>query len=87
MKEDQEIKSLEAGMERLRQIAERLEEKDLPIEEAVALFEEGMKLVQKCSCLLNEAEERVRILMKEETSGKILEKELGQKESTLDSYP
>ncbi len=87
MKEDQEIKSLEAGMERLKQIAERLEQKDLPIEEAVGLFEEGMKLVQKCSRLLDEAEERVRVLMKDETSGKILEKELDQGESTLESYP
>ena len=58
-------KKFEEAMERLGQIAESLERGDLSLEESLKIFEEGMKLVNFCSKKLEEAEQKVTILIKE----------------------
>jgi exodeoxyribonuclease VII small subunit len=40
----------------------RLEEGDVPLEESIALYEEGMKLGAKCKKMLDDAEQRVKRL-------------------------
>ncbi len=48
---------------RLQQIAGELERADLPLEQAIQLFEEGMKLSEQCRRQLDEAEGKIEILV------------------------
>ncbi len=43
----------------------RLENGDLPLEESLKLFEEGIKLSRFCNQKLNEAQKKVKVLLKE----------------------
>jgi exodeoxyribonuclease VII small subunit len=64
------VESFEKNLERLDAIVQQLEAADLPLEKALHLYEEGMKLSQVCQKQLEEAEGRVEILMKK-AGGKI----------------
>ena len=54
----------EESMLRLEQIVQKLERGDVPLEDAMKLFEEGTKLVKSCDGLLNKAEKKVVQLTK-----------------------
>jgi exodeoxyribonuclease VII small subunit len=54
----------------LESVVERLEQGDLPLEESVRLFEEGMKLSESCKKDLDSAEGRIQVLM-EQGGGKM----------------
>ncbi|MEW6669670.1 MAG: exodeoxyribonuclease VII small subunit [Thermodesulfobacteriota bacterium] len=58
-------KKFEKAMERLEGIVESLEKGDLPLEDSLKIFEEGMELVNFCSRKLEEAEQKVTLLIKE----------------------
>jgi exodeoxyribonuclease VII small subunit len=58
----------EQRLERLEKLAERLREGSIPLEEAVALFEEGMKLSTSLEKDLSRLERRVEILTQEPAS-------------------
>jgi len=62
--------SFEKNLERLDAIVQQLEDADLPLEKAIQLYEEGMKLSEVCQKQLDEAQGRVEILMKK-AGGKI----------------
>ena len=68
----EEIK-FEDALTRLEEIVEKLEEGDLPLEESLSAFEEGIKLSRVCAKLLNEAERKVEILTKGEDGQLITE--------------
>jgi exodeoxyribonuclease VII small subunit len=74
-------KKFEEAMERLENIVESLEKGDLSLEESLKIFEEGMKLVSFCSRKLDEAEQKVTMLIKDQ-SGKYSRQpfEAGEKE-------
>ena len=57
--------SFEETMIKLEEIAAELEKGDLNLEESVSKFEEGMKLSKECSNLLEDAEKRITILIKD----------------------
>lgn len=57
-------KSFEEAMLRLEEIVVRLERGDAPLEESMALFEEGTKLAALCSKQLASAEQKVWKLSK-----------------------
>lgn len=48
---------------RLQQIAGELERTDLPLEQAIQLFEEGMRLSDQCRRQLDEAEGKIEVLI------------------------
>jgi exodeoxyribonuclease VII small subunit len=56
---DAESSSFENSFNRLAEMAEQLEAGGLTLAEATARFEEGMKLVQHCNELLNNAELKI----------------------------
>jgi exodeoxyribonuclease VII small subunit len=58
-------KRFEDAMERLEKIVQSLEGGELPLEEALKVFEEGMKLARFCSHKLEEAEKKVSLLIQE----------------------
>ena len=54
----------EECLERLEKIVQELEKGDVPLEQSLTLFEEGMKLSNSCRKELEEAEGKVEILLK-----------------------
>ena len=54
--------TFEAGLQELESIVKEMETGELPLERAIALFEQGMKLSEACRKQLEEAETRVEIL-------------------------
>lgn len=57
--------NFEKAIEQLEEIAKELEKGDLDLETSVSKFEEGMKLSKECNELLENAEKRITILLKE----------------------
>lgn len=51
-------------LQRLEKIVEQLEKGEVPLEQAVQLFEEGMKLSMDCRQELEAAESKVEVLIK-----------------------
>ncbi len=60
-----EKKDFESAMKRLEEIVQILENGNLPLEESIKIFEEGMELIKFCTAKLEEAERKVTILLKE----------------------
>jgi exodeoxyribonuclease VII small subunit len=63
----------EESLTRLESIVEKMESGDLKLEESIKLFEEGIRLTKACHQRLEEAEKRVKQLLKdgpEEASGR-----------------
>ena len=55
----------EEALNKLEKIVSRLEKGDIPLEESLKLFEEGIRLSRFCNQRLDEAEKRVEILVKD----------------------
>jgi len=60
----------EAALGRLEEIVKKLEDGEMPLEESLKLFEEGVKLSRLCDQKLQAAERRIEILMKDQ-EGKV----------------
>ncbi|WP_285906591.1 exodeoxyribonuclease VII small subunit [Pseudodesulfovibrio pelocollis] len=54
--------SFEERLERLKDVVDRLERGDLPLEQGVALYKEGLALAQACGKQLEAARQEVRIV-------------------------
>ena len=54
--------NFEASMKRLDEISASLEKENVSLEDALALYEEGVKLVRKCNEQLENAERKVKAL-------------------------
>ncbi|MHC9509691.1 exodeoxyribonuclease VII small subunit [Kangiella sp. M94] len=55
--------NFESQLQELETIVEQLEGGELPLDEALKVFEKGVKLSRQCQQLLSEAEQKVTILM------------------------
>jgi exodeoxyribonuclease VII small subunit len=58
------LPKFEESLQRLEKIVAELEKGDVPLDHALALFDEGMKLSGSCRKELEEAEGKVEILLK-----------------------
>lgn len=56
-------KNFEQSMKELEQIAEKLSDGDISLDESIRLFEDGMKLSKSCQKILENAEKKVNILI------------------------
>ena len=56
----------EDAISRIEEIIKKLETGEIPLEESLKLFEEGMNLINFCQKKLNEVEQKVEILVKNE---------------------
>ena len=54
----------EDAMKRLEEIVKLLEQGDAPLDASMALFEEGTKLARKCTAALDQAEQKLKLLVK-----------------------
>ena len=57
-------KTFEQSLNQLEKIVQELESGDLPLEKAIKKFEEGIQLSKFCSRKLDETEERINLLMR-----------------------
>lgn len=55
----------EECLQKLEQIVDQLEKGEVPLEQAIALFEEGVKLSNDCRSELDAAEGKVELLLKQ----------------------
>jgi exodeoxyribonuclease VII small subunit len=62
-----ETPSAEALLERLDEVVAELESGDLPLEEALARFEEGVKLVREGEKKLASVEQRIEMLLADDS--------------------
>ena len=58
----------EDALKKLEDIVKKMEAGDLPLDEALKSFEEGIKLIRSCQDKLNEAQRRVEMLLGKEDS-------------------
>ena len=54
--------NFDLSLKQLEKIVAKMEEDDLPLEESIKLFEEGMKLSKTCQAALKEAEGKIKKL-------------------------
>jgi exodeoxyribonuclease VII small subunit len=57
--------NFEEQLKALESVVERLEQGDIPLEESVKLFEQGLKLSNACKKELEAAEGKIEILVKQ----------------------
>ena len=60
-------KSFEEKIAELEEIVNRLESGEAPLDEAVSLFEKGVKLSAECHQTLEKAEQKVKVLTETQT--------------------
>ena len=57
--------TFEQALAQLEQIVQRLEKGELPLEESLKLYEEGVRLSRLCHGKLEEAEGKIELLLKD----------------------
>ncbi|MBX7153283.1 exodeoxyribonuclease VII small subunit [bacterium] len=67
--------TFETSLKKLESIVEALESGDVALDETLLKFEEGMKLVEYCHTKLNEAEKKLKILIKDKNGNLSVEEE------------
>ncbi|HET9178388.1 MAG TPA: exodeoxyribonuclease VII small subunit [Terriglobia bacterium] len=76
--------SFEKNIERLEAIVRQLDDANLPLEQALQIYEEGMKLSEVCQKQLQEAECRIQVLMKK-ADGKVVAEPFEREENETES--
>jgi exodeoxyribonuclease VII small subunit len=76
-----EAPRFEAALKQLEEIVQRLEKGELPLEESLKLYEDGIRLSRLCHQKLEEAEGRIEMLMKDARGELVLDKD-GKPKST-----
>ena len=57
--------TFEQALSELEQIVQKLEKGELPLEDSLRLYEEGIRLSRLCHAKLEEAEGRIEVLLKD----------------------
>ena len=58
-------KTFEVQLAALEKVVRELERGDLPLEESLKLFEDGVRLSRECQERLNQAERRIEVLLRD----------------------
>jgi exodeoxyribonuclease VII small subunit len=57
--------TFEAALQKLDEIVQKLEKGELPLEQSLVLYEEGVRLSRLCHAKLEEAEGKIELLLKD----------------------
>ena len=71
----------EKKLTRLDEIVQKMEKGDLPLEQSLKLFEEGIGLTRDCQTQLTEAENKIRILVDVDTNKQAITKPFNAEEA------
>ena len=63
--------SFEDALKRIEEILKQLENKELDLEEAINLYEEGLKLIHFCEEKLKNARTRIEVILKDKEGFKL----------------
>jgi exodeoxyribonuclease VII small subunit len=58
--------TFEEAMERLEEIVEKLEQGDVPLEESIELYQQGMRYSKLCHTKLQNVEKKMDLIMNED---------------------
>jgi len=74
---DKELKdySYEEAMEKLEDILSKMDRGEVPLDESMKNFEEGMKLIKHCEDIINSYERRITKIVGEK-NGEIIEEDI-----------
>ncbi len=61
----QQEPSFEQALSELEQVVQKLERGELPLEDSLRLYEDGIRLSRLCHTKLEEAEGRIEVLLKD----------------------
>lgn len=75
----------EQAMARLEVIVGELEKGDLPLDESLKIFEEGIRLSKNCLKVLEEAERKVEVLVQDKNGKKQLRAFMSDDSDVLES--
>lgn len=87
MTEEAKGPTFEAALVKLEQIVQRLEKGELPLEESLVLYEEGVKLSRLCHAKLEEAEGKIELLLKDSRGDLVLDKDGRPRTRPFDKAP
>ena len=73
--------NFDTALKELEEIVSKLEQGDVPLEEALDQFQEGIKLSRLCKKTLQEAEETMTKIVDENGKESTLENDLNQQEN------
>lgn len=62
--------NFEVKIKKLEEIVKKMENGDITLDESLKMFEEGVGLTRECQKELNEAEQKVQLLMGVDSNGK-----------------
>ena len=79
--------NFETAMDRLEKIVEQMESGQLPLEDLIVRYEEGMNLVKVCQERLASAEQKIEIIARNNGKTVVKEFEPGAAESRAESKP
>ena len=65
--------TFEAALQKLDEIVQKLEKGELPLEESLLLYEEGVRLSRLCHAKLEEAEGKIELLLKDARGDLVLD--------------
>lgn len=65
--------NFEANLKELESVVKALEGGEVSLDEMLALFEKGIGLTKKCTAALDEAEQKITVLMKNRDTGELEE--------------
>lgn len=65
MAEKMENKTFEEALARLEEVVDKLENGEVPLEQAIDLFQEGIQLSKRLNEQLDAVEKRIEVLMEE----------------------
>jgi exodeoxyribonuclease VII small subunit len=83
-KTETQRKNFETSLASLEQIVRELERGDLPLEDSLKLFENGVRLARECQDRLNQAERRIEVLMRD-SDGRPVVSEFEKEEAATDT--
>ncbi len=64
----------EKNLKELEQVVRELESGDASLDEMLSLFEKGIKLTKECTTALDNAEQKINILMRNRDTGELEER-------------
>ena len=70
----------EKKLDRLESIVEKMESGELSLDDSLKMFEEGIKLSRDCHAQLDEAEQKVRLLLEVDEDGEEITEEFEEEE-------
>ncbi len=62
-KSEAKAKNFESSLAELERVVRELERGDLPLDQSLELFEQGVRLSRECQERLNQAERRIEVLL------------------------